>query len=96
MSEPPRYHAMDAARNVHIFDSRVVEIRETRGSLDRPRLDREGFQLVRHTSAVRDYLDTTQLERVYFAEIRDLIRNATGARAVAIAATPFVRFSERS
>jgi hypothetical protein len=96
MNEPPRYHAMDASRNVHIFDPRVVEIRETRSNLDRPRLDREGFQLIPHTSAVRDYLDATQLERVYFAEIRDLIRTVTGARAVAIAATPFVRFSERS
>ena len=96
MSEPPRYHAMDASRNVHVFDPRVVQIREARSLPDQPRLDREGFQLVRHTSAVRDYLDTTELEQVYFAEIRDLIRTVTGARAVAIAATPFVRFSERS
>ncbi len=96
MDEPPRYHAMDASRNVHRFDPRMVEIRETRGDPDRPNLDREGFQLVRHTSQVRDYLDATELERVYFTEIRDLIRAVTGARAVAIAATPFVRFSERS
>ena len=96
MSEPPRYHAMDASRNVHVFDPRMVDICETRDRADSPRLDREGFQLVRHTSAVRDYLDTAELERVYFAEIRELIRAVTGARAVAIAATPFVRFSERS
>jgi hypothetical protein len=96
MNEPPRYHAMDALRNVHVFDPRRVDIRESRACLDGPHLDREGFQLVRHTSAVHDYLDTAQLEGVYFAEIRALIRAVTGARAVAIAATPFVRFSERS
>jgi hypothetical protein len=96
MNEPPRYHAMDASRNVHRFDPRLVAIRDARGGIDAPHLDREGFQLVPHASAVRDYLDPTQLEGVYFAEIRDLIRAVTGARVVAIAATPFVRFGERS
>ena len=95
MSEPPRYHAMDASRNVHSFDPRLVDIRESR-RIDAPSLDREGFQLVRHTSSVRDYLDAKELEGRYFAEICELIRAITGARAVAIAATPFVRFSERS
>lgn len=96
MSEPPRYHAMDASRNVHTFDPHVIDIAEARSRSEPPSLDHEGFQLVRHTSAVRDYLDSAQLEQVYFAEICDLIRAATGARAVAIAAMPFVRFSERS
>ncbi len=87
---------MDVSRNVHVLDPRIVTIRETRADPDPPRLDREGFQLVRHTSAVRDYLDAPQLERVYYAEICALIRTLTGARAAAIAATPFVRFGERS
>jgi hypothetical protein len=96
MDEPPRYHAMDASRNVHVFDPRMVDIREARSHVDQPSLDREGFQLVRHTSAVRDYLDSAELERVYSPEICDLVRAVTGARSVAIAATPFVRFGERS
>src|SRR5262249_53070947 len=49
-----------------------------------------------HTSAVRSFLDSEELERVYYPEVCRLIREVTGARAAAVAATPFVRFGERS
>ncbi len=94
MSEKPRYHAMDPSRDVHLLDPRTVPICEAeRGEA---RLDREGFQLVSHSSSVRDFLDTPQLERVYFPEVCQLIVRVTGARVAAVAAAPFVRFAERS
>ena len=96
MAHPPRYHAMDATRNVHLFDPRTVTITEARSKSQRPTLDREGFQLVAHSSAVRNSLDSNELERVYYPEILALIREVTGARAVAVVSTPFVRFGERS
>ncbi len=96
MSGKPRYHAMDSSRNVHLFDPRTVDIRESRSYSDPPRLDREGFQLVPHPTSVGDFLDSKQLERVYFPEVCGLIRSVTGARAAAVVAAPFVRFGERS
>jgi len=96
MSGPPRYHAMDHSRDVHVFDPRTVEIHESRGQLERPCLDREGFALIEHRTAVRDFLDAGELERTYYPEVCALLRAVTGARAVAIVSTPFVRFAERS
>jgi hypothetical protein len=96
MRETPRYHAMDHSRDVHRFDARTVDIHDERSSRDPPRLAREGFELVTHRSAVRDFLDSTELERIYFKESCELICAVTGARAASVVATPFVRFGERS
>jgi hypothetical protein len=96
MQETPRYHAMDHSRDVHVFDARTVGICNARSSREPPSLAREGFQLVPHRSAVRDFLNSSELERVYFQEACDLIREVTGARAASVVATPFVRFGERS
>jgi hypothetical protein len=94
MNEKPRYHAMDPSKDVHVLDPRTVQICEAQR--DEARLEREGFQLVPHSSSVRNFLDTSQLERVYFPEVCQLIVDVTGARAAAVAAAPFVRFGERS
>lgn len=94
MTEQPRYHAMDPSRDVLVLDPRIMTIREAqRGETH---LDREGFQLVPHSSAVRDFRDSQQLERVYYPEVCRLVAEVTGARSVAVAATPFIRFGERS
>jgi len=94
MNEKPRYHAMDPTRDVHVLDPRTVQIHEAHR--DRARLEREGFQLLPHSSAVRNFLDKEELRQVYFPEVCKLIVEVTGARAAAVAAVPFVRFGERS
>jgi hypothetical protein len=94
MSEKPRYHAMDASRDVHVLDPRTVAVSEAHR--EQARLESEGFQLVPHSSSVRDFLDSAELERVYYPEVIELILEVTGARAAAVAAAPFVRFGERS
>jgi len=94
MSEKPRYHAMDPSRDVHVLDPRTVQIGEAHRA--QASLGREGFQLVRHSSSVRDYFDGEELERAYYPEVCRLVREVTGARAAAVAATPFVRFGERA
>ena len=45
-------------------------------------LDAEGFALLRHRSAVRDFWDDAAAERVGRAEAADLVASATGARRV--------------
>ncbi len=47
-------------------------------------LDRQGFQLVRHESAVRDFYDRTEVEKVYYPEIEVLLKKVTGADKVVI------------
>jgi len=94
MNEKPRYHAMDPTRDVHVLESRTVQI--SAAPREHARLEQQGFQLVPHSTAVRNFLDSQELERVYYPEVRDLIMKVTGARAAAVAAAPFVRFGERA
>jgi hypothetical protein len=45
-------------------------------------LDRSGFTLLRHHSAVTDFGDREQLDGTYTAEVADLVKQATGADEV--------------
>ncbi len=45
-------------------------------------LDRSGFTLLSHRSAVTDLGDQTQLDTVYTAEVLDLVKQAMGADEV--------------
>jgi hypothetical protein len=96
MSEPPRYHACDHSRDVHVLDPRTVEIENVRSRSQPPGLDREGFKLVWHETRVASFMDTDELERVYVPEVERLVCEVTGACAAAVVAAPFIRFAERS
>ena len=47
-------------------------------------LDREGFELKTQSSKVANFYDDNAIAAIYEAEIRELVRNATGARSVEI------------
>jgi hypothetical protein len=47
-------------------------------------LDHQGFQLLRHETAVHDFYDRAEVERVYYPEIEVLLKQATGAEKVVI------------
>ena len=59
-------------------------------------VDREGFQLVSHRSAVRNFRDREEVARVHRREIEDLVQAETGADFVHVGAPGLLRFSERS
>ncbi len=46
----------------------------------RPTLEREGFGLARHASAVNDFYDDVAVERIYAKEVEALVKKATGAQ----------------
>jgi hypothetical protein len=75
-----------APRSVTIADAR------TRGA---PSLDREGFQLVHHDSAVANFYDAEEVRRVYYPELARLLCEVTGAAKVVIFAHD-VRSSDKS
>jgi hypothetical protein len=64
------------------FRSVVVPIADARSLPERPTLDREGFALQEHRTRVADFYDATAVERVYYAEIVELLKRATGAAEV--------------
>ena len=63
-------------------DRRTMAIRDAR-RLDRPpSLDREGFALARHATAVEDLWDEQAVKAVYYRELEALVRAVTGAERV--------------
>jgi len=47
-------------------------------------LDRNGFVLAEHRTAVKDFFDPDELKAVYYAEVEQLIGNISGARRVVV------------
>jgi len=64
------------AKKVTIGDGRALA-----GELS---LDRNGFVLVRHPTAMRDFFDAAELKSVYYGEIERLVREQSGARRVVV------------
>ncbi|HVL35746.1 MAG TPA: CmcJ/NvfI family oxidoreductase [Burkholderiales bacterium] len=63
-------------------ERREVDIRDGRGLA--LRLDEHGFELVEHRTAVRDFFDPQELQRVYYPEVEALVKARTGAARVVV------------
>jgi len=87
-SEPPVSRiGFDAPDEVHRNGSYVwvdVEVGDARRLDPPPVLDREGFQLVRHETAVANLYDDDLVKAAYYPEMERLVREATGARRVVV------------
>ncbi len=66
------------------FELRTVPIADGRHLAERFSLDREGFELSRHATAVSDFLDDEEVRSIYYPEVERLVRDATGASQVVI------------
>ena len=60
-------------------ESRRVPIRDARPMIDRLSLDKEGFVLLHHETAVTDFYDEEQIKAVYYPECERVMQRATGA-----------------
>ena len=65
-------------------ETHQVAIRDARPIADKVSLDANGFALVSHASAVRDFFDEEEVKRVYYPEIERLVKQETGAHRVHI------------
>jgi hypothetical protein len=86
--EKPVYYAYDpppgTPRTTGKFFAHVVPIRNARESGEDLSLDRQGFQLVRQQTSVVDFYDQDEVRRVYYPEVENLLKAATGAEKVVI------------
>ncbi len=71
-------------RRVGNYGSFSVRIRDARPIAETLDLDRHGFALTRHDTAVRDFYDESEVRAVYYPEIEQLIKTATGAKEVVV------------
>jgi len=72
----PRSNVQNEAHRVAIHDVRPIA--------DSVSLDANGFALVKHRSAVRDFFDDEEVRRVYYPEVEQVVKAATGAYRVHI------------
>ncbi|MGH6981992.1 MAG: CmcJ/NvfI family oxidoreductase, partial [Stellaceae bacterium] len=69
--------------NTGRFEPHRVAIRNARLAAPRPTLATHGFELFQHKSAVRNFADRDEIDRVYPGEIVEAIKATTGADLVA-------------
>jgi hypothetical protein len=84
--ERPRTYTYDPpsgmARTTAVNEPHQVVISDARPLLSQVSLDEDGFALVRHDSAVRDFYDDGEVKRVYYPEAIELLTGLTGADRV--------------
>jgi hypothetical protein len=71
-------------RKTGAHELKPVAVRNGRLLADRLSLDEQGFIFVEHKTKVTDFFDATQLESVYYPEVEQLIKSASGASRVVI------------
>ena len=64
------------------FQSLSVDVADARSLSEPPTLDGEGFALEQHQTGVSDFYDPVAVKQVFYAEIAELLRRATGAAEV--------------
>lgn len=74
----------DQTEHIGNYRSHTVAIRNARRQLSSTQLDVEGFMLVPHQSAVRDFYDDSALQTTYHKEVIALIEEVTGAEHVEV------------
>jgi hypothetical protein len=88
MTERPRNYTFDpppgVPRSNTVHETHQVPVYDARATAPNASLDREGFELLRHASAVQDFYDEDEVRRVYYPEAERLIAEATGADRVLI------------
>ena len=65
-------------------ESHPAVIHDVRGKEDTVGLDKTGFQFVKHTSEEKEFNDEERIKNVYYKEVEELLKNATGAKRVFI------------
>lgn len=94
MDSMPYFYAKDHERDNMVLEPCRVEIADARQVDPAPSLDREGFTLVPHRSAVTDFEDVDATANIYAPEIAALVKEVTGADH-AVARGTVLRFSKQ-
>ncbi|MEM8689482.1 MAG: CmcJ/NvfI family oxidoreductase [Pseudomonadota bacterium] len=84
----PSFHSSaltgGAPKYFYELEPRTVQIADMRSLPSAPSLDREGFELHAHKSAVSDLYDDEAIHSQYYAEIEDLLKERFAANDVVI------------
>jgi hypothetical protein len=88
MAERPRNYTYEppagAPRSNIVHEAHTMSIHDMRSIASEISLDRQGFAVLRHETAVRDLWDDDEVRKVYYPEAEAAIAQATGAARVFI------------
>ncbi len=88
MTERPRNYTFEPPpgipRSNTVHETHRVPIYDVRNIAPEVSLDRQGFELLRQSSAVRDFYDENEVRTVYYPEAERLIAETMGASRVFI------------
>lgn len=88
MSEKPVNYTYEPppgiARHNGKYETRKLPIRNARQISQNLSLDREGFAFITHHSNVRNFYDEAEIQRVYYPEAEQLLKEVTGGTQVVI------------
>jgi hypothetical protein len=73
-----------ATRRVGNYGTSPVRVHDARPLVGDLSLDKQGFVLTRHETAVRDFYDADQISGIYHAEVAQLVKRVTGAAKVVV------------
>lgn len=96
MTVRPKFHANNNTLDVLNVTQQTVSIEDARRRSVSPSLDVEGFELLLHTTRVKDFRNREEVDRVYTGEIHRLLLEVSGADHVDVTNVGILRFSERS
>lgn len=66
------------------LEPRRVTIHNGRSFADRFTLEKDGFHFIRHDTAMADFFDEGEIQRVYYPEMEALVKAETGASRVLV------------
>src|SRR6202035_2543429 len=78
-----RFTAPGESVNTGTYRAYEMPVRDGRPVRDQFTLDRNGFAIVGHASAVTDFTDRDEVSRVYVGEVAAFVTSYTGAARVA-------------
>ncbi len=86
MTERPRTLTYEAPPGVAgtniVFETHIVPIHDARPIASEINLDREGFAVMPHHTAVQNFYDDDEVRRIYYPEAEQLLQRVTGASRV--------------
>lgn len=83
--EKPRYYMYTHEPQRNYTDvAHVVPIHDIRGHEDEYTLDKTGFQVVKSTTAEKEFKDDSKIKEGYYKEVEELLKTITGAHKVVI------------
>jgi hypothetical protein len=94
MAEPPVVDVENRANSRIVAEPREVRFVDARPIADSLSLDVQGFKLIRHRTATRDFHDPTEVDAVYLREMEQVVQRETGADLVISAVGPIMRLND--